>query len=108
MLGLTLGVMVDLCDNPKVLYIVHVSPISCVKWFLFLSLSFQSLSHVTAWQGDATTNCWSLIAGLWSREEKRLGVIRDMGTLAGIVPLAICGIDCIVVFCRNYIAFSWS
>ena len=88
MLPLVLGIMVDLCDNPKVkereeICVKHVF-VSCHHCPLLIApLQLQSLSHVTAWQGADSNNCWSLLAKLWSQEEKRLEVVRDMGTLAG-------------------------
>ena len=102
MQGLVLGVLVDLCDNPKVhAYIcthtctlARLTDCGIIPMYLYISLFLncllkiyffvhQSLSHVTAWQGKGPTNCWSLLARLWKEEEKSLEVIRDMGALAG-------------------------
>lgn len=64
MQGLLLGVVVDLCENPK------------------------AIPHVSSWRGSpspsAQTSTWALLAQLWRREETEMAVPRAfMATLAG-------------------------
>ncbi|CAI8001807.1 Cilia- and flagella-associated protein 69 [Geodia barretti] len=59
--SLVLGVLVDLCENPK------------------------AIPHLAAWRGRERDMCaWSLLASLWRQEETEMGVPRtDTGALAG-------------------------
>ena len=46
---------------------------------------FQAIPHVAAWRGSEDKSVWSLVAGLWRKEERSMGVPREyMDTLAGM------------------------
>ena len=98
--SLVLGVLVDLCENPKVntdcvyvcmrlhvhVYVhIHVHVHVCTSTLVHMHVMLQAIPHVVAWGGRETNmSSWSLLAYLWRQEETDMGVPRgDAGTLAG-------------------------
>ena len=86
--SLVLGVLVDLCENPKVCR-THIDTVQRVCVYLSLSLSvcvaLQAIQHLVAWRGrEGGVSSWSLLASLWRQEETEMGVPRSQaGDLAG-------------------------
>ena len=95
--SLVLGVLVDLCENPKVLCVyvcmcgrLHRSTCTCTRMYMHICsvercMLLQAIPHVVAWGGrEKSVSSWSLLASLWRQEETDMGVPRgDAGTLAG-------------------------
>ena len=78
MKNLVLGVIVDLCENPKVhVYIQYT--------YVYIMISNQqAIPHVAAWRTSDKCSVWSLLARLWRNEEQEMEVPRGvMNTLAG-------------------------
>ena len=89
MRGLVLGVLVDMCDNPKVRSILLV--IHPIRYTCKLHVNWQAIPHVSAWRGKSQPNAWSLLVQLWRQEEADLEVPRDvMNTVAGTARVCVC------------------
>ena len=114
--NLVLGVLVDLCENPKVsrdrTYSspgthIHTHNEASYAYTHTLiprapSLSYtvpplQAIPHVVAWRApdDNDHSVWSLLARLWRKEEQEMGVPREyMNTLAGALHTPCLQVSC--------------